>query len=66
MTLAQFALRWVLMFPAVTCAIPGAKRPSQVAENVAATDQPALTPETMEKIRAIYDERIRDLVHHYW
>jgi aryl-alcohol dehydrogenase-like predicted oxidoreductase len=65
-TLAQLALRWILMFPAVTCAIPGAKRPSQVAENVAAADLPALAPETMEKIRATYDERIRDLVHHYW
>ncbi|MEP6924754.1 MAG: aldo/keto reductase, partial [Pyrinomonadaceae bacterium] len=30
MTMAQFALRWILMFDAVTCAIPGAKRPSQV------------------------------------
>lgn len=66
MSLTQLALRWILMFPAVTCAIPGAKRPSQVTENVAAADLPALTPETMEKIRGIYDERIRDLVHHYW
>jgi aryl-alcohol dehydrogenase-like predicted oxidoreductase len=27
-SLAQFALRWILGFPAVTCAIPGAKRPT--------------------------------------
>jgi aryl-alcohol dehydrogenase-like predicted oxidoreductase len=65
-TMAQLALRWILMFPAVTCAIPGAKRPMQVEENVAATDLPPLTPETMAKIRALYDERIRPLVHHYW
>lgn len=65
-TLAQLALRWILMFPAVTCAIPGAKRPSQVEENVAAADLPPLTSEVMQKIRAIYDHRIRDLVHHYW
>ena len=27
---APMALRWILEFPAVTCAIPGAKRPGQV------------------------------------
>lgn len=65
-TLVQLALRWILMFPAVTCAIPGAKRPSQVEENVAAADLPPLNPDVMQKIHAIYDQRIRQLVHHYW
>src|SRR5512134_985490 len=44
-TLSQLALRWILMFEAVTCAIPGAKRPSQVLENVAAAGLPPLSPE---------------------
>ncbi|HZW05244.1 MAG TPA: aldo/keto reductase, partial [Anaerolineaceae bacterium] len=35
-SLTQFALRWILMFPAVSCAIPGARRPAQVEENVSA------------------------------
>jgi aryl-alcohol dehydrogenase-like predicted oxidoreductase len=65
-TMAQMALRWILMFPAVTCAIPGAKRPAQVEENVAAADLPPLSPATMEKIRVLYDQQIRPLVHHYW
>lgn len=65
-TMTQMALRWILMFPAVTCAIPGAKRPAQVEENVAAADLPPLSPETMGKIRAIYDQQVRPLVHHYW
>ncbi len=65
-TLAQFALRWILMYEAVTCAIPGAKRPSQVEENVAAASLDLLTPGTMQRIREIYDENIRPLVHHYW
>lgn len=65
-SLAQLALRWILMFPAVTCAIPGAKRPKQVYENVAAADLPPLAPDTMQKIQAIYDFRIRPLVHQYW
>jgi aryl-alcohol dehydrogenase-like predicted oxidoreductase len=66
MTMSQMALRWILMFPAVTCAIPGAKRPSQVEENVAAADLPALSVETMTQVRAIYDRLVRPQVHHYW
>ncbi|HKY53432.1 MAG TPA: aldo/keto reductase, partial [Anaerolineales bacterium] len=66
MTLTQFALRWILMSPAVTCAIPGAKRPSQVEENVQAADLPPLSDETMDRVREIYDRLIRPQVHHYW
>ena len=66
MTMAQMALRWILMFPAVTCAIPGAKRRAQVEENVAAGDLPALLEETMSQVRAIYDRLVRPQVHHYW
>ncbi|HQE91476.1 MAG TPA: aldo/keto reductase [Anaerolineae bacterium] len=66
MSMAQFALRWILMFDAVTCAIPGAKRPSQVEENIAAADMPPLSDEVMTQVRRIYDQYIRELVHHYW
>lgn len=66
MTMAQFALRWILMFDAVTCAIPGAKNPSQVEDNVRAAEFPLLSDETMAATRKIYDQRIRALVHHYW
>jgi aryl-alcohol dehydrogenase-like predicted oxidoreductase len=66
MTLAQFALRWILMFPEVTCAIPGARRPDQVEQNVAAADLPALSDETMAEVRSIYDRLIRGSVHHCW
>jgi aryl-alcohol dehydrogenase-like predicted oxidoreductase len=66
MTMAQFALRWILMFDAVTCAIPGAKRPDQAEDNVRAADFPPLPDATMAKVRGIYDRRIRELVHHYW
>ena len=65
-TLAQFALRWILMHPAVSCAIPGGKNPSQVEDNVAAAGMPALSDETMQRAREIYDEYIRDEVHHQW
>jgi aryl-alcohol dehydrogenase-like predicted oxidoreductase len=66
MTMAQFALRWILMFEAVTCAIPGAKRPAQVDENFVASDLPPISAETMTAIDRLYQERIRKLVHHLW
>ncbi len=65
-TLAGLALRWLLMFDAVTCAIPGGKRPSQVEENTRAADLPALTAEQMAAVRDIYERRIKPLVHHRW
>jgi aryl-alcohol dehydrogenase-like predicted oxidoreductase len=66
MTMAQFALRWILMFDAVSCVIPGAKRPSQVEENAQAADLPPLSKEMMQKVEEIYERLIRDQVHHYW
>jgi aryl-alcohol dehydrogenase-like predicted oxidoreductase len=66
MSMVQFALRWILMFDAVTCAIPGAKRPSQAEENFTAADLPPLSEETMAQVRSIYDRHIRESVHHYW
>lgn len=65
-TLAQLALRWILEFPAVTCAIPGAKRSMQVRENMAASDLPPLSTDMMKRIKALYDQQVRPLVHHYW
>jgi aryl-alcohol dehydrogenase-like predicted oxidoreductase len=64
--MAQLALRWILMFDAVTCAIPGAKRPEQVADNCAASDLPPLSAAAMQAIRGIYDAKIRASVHQRW
>jgi aryl-alcohol dehydrogenase-like predicted oxidoreductase len=65
-TLAQLALRWITMFPAVTCAIPGGKTPQQVEQNVAAGDLPPLDEATMRAVQAVYDEQIRPQVHALW
>jgi aryl-alcohol dehydrogenase-like predicted oxidoreductase len=65
-SMPQFALRWILMFDAVTCAIPGGKRPAQVAENCAASDVAALSDEVMAAVRELYDSRIRPAVHQRW
>jgi len=66
LTMAQMALAFVLSNPGVTCVIPGAKRESQVEENAAAADRVPLPPDLLERLRAIYDRKIRALVHHYW
>ena len=65
-SLAQFALRWILMHDAVSCAIPGAKRPSQVEDNARAADLPPLSSETMQAVERIYNQRIKPLVHQRW
>jgi aryl-alcohol dehydrogenase-like predicted oxidoreductase len=65
-TLAQMALRWILMFPAVTCAIPGAKRPQQAEENILAANLPPLPDMKMAEIRDVYNRYVRPYVHHYW
>jgi aryl-alcohol dehydrogenase-like predicted oxidoreductase len=65
-TMAQFALRWILMFDAVSCAIPGGKTPKQIEDNVHTADLPPLSDTTMAKVKSIYDQRIREWVHHYW
>lgn len=65
-TMAQFALRWILMFDAVTVAIPGAKTPEQARANAAAADLPALSDEVMAELKSIYDEEIRPAVHQRW
>ncbi len=65
-TLPQLALKWILEFPAVSCCIPGAKRPAQVTDNVAASDLPQLSNASMKKIQRLYDSQIKPLVHQHW
>lgn len=66
MTMAQFALRWILMNEAVTCAIPGAKNENQAEDNFKAGDFPPLSEETMSKVKEIYEKYIYNYVHHRW
>ena len=65
-SMAQFALRWILMFDAVTCAIPGGKRPEQVTDNCRASELAPLSPEAMSAVKQIYDKKIRQQVHQRW
>jgi aryl-alcohol dehydrogenase-like predicted oxidoreductase len=64
--MAQFALRWILMFDAVTLAIPGAKNPRQAMDNASAADFAGIDASTMAKIKDIYDRLIKPQVHQRW
>jgi aryl-alcohol dehydrogenase-like predicted oxidoreductase len=65
-SLAQFALRWILMDPAVSCAIPGAKRPEQVAHNARAADLASIGEPTLAALKELYQTRLRAGVHQRW
>jgi aryl-alcohol dehydrogenase-like predicted oxidoreductase len=65
-TLAQLALRWILMHEAVTVIIPGARNPRQALDNIAASTLEPLAESTMAKVRDIYDRLIRAHVHQRW
>jgi aryl-alcohol dehydrogenase-like predicted oxidoreductase len=64
--LAQWALRWILMFPEVSTTIPGASRVEQLRENLAASDLRALTSAEMEGVAAVYQRYIKAAVHQLW
>jgi aryl-alcohol dehydrogenase-like predicted oxidoreductase len=65
-SMAQLALRWILMFPDVSAAIPGAKNVQQTEDNIRAADLPPLSAAAMEKVRAVYDDYVRESVHARW
>lgn len=65
-SMAQLALRWITMFPEVTTTIPGAKNVRQAEDNVRAVELAPLPEETMDAVRAVYDRRVRALVHDKW
>lgn len=64
--LAHYALKWTLMFEAVSCVIPGASNPDQAIQNAAVSDLPELTAGQMRGVTELYDRYIREDVHHLW
>ncbi|MFZ0493815.1 MAG: aldo/keto reductase [Acidimicrobiia bacterium] len=65
-TMAQFALRWILMFSAVSTVIAGARTPAQATDNAAASAVPPLSVDTMRHVRDIYERAIKAHVHQRW
>lgn len=65
-SMAQFALRWILMHEAVTVVIPGARNGEQAKANAAASDLKALSSDVMAASREVYERLIAPHVHHRW
>ncbi|MBX9458922.1 MAG: aldo/keto reductase [Rhizobium sp.] len=65
-TMAQFALRWILMQDAVTVIIPGAKNKTQAEDNAAASDLAPIPAEVMAEVRKVYDDLVKPHVHQRW
>ena len=65
-TMAQFALRWILMQDAVTVIIPGAKNKAQAEDNAAASRLAPLPAEVMAEARKVYEDLIKVHVHQRW
>lgn len=65
-TMAQFALRWILMFTPVSTVIAGARTPDQARDNASASTVPPLSVDTMTHVRDVYERLIRPHVHQRW
>jgi aryl-alcohol dehydrogenase-like predicted oxidoreductase len=65
-TLAQFALRWVIDQAGVSTVIPGARNPEQVRGNAAAAALPPLRADQLAGVADVYDRLIRQHVHDRW
>lgn len=65
-TLAQLALRWILMYEQVSTVIPGASKVEQLLNNIEASELPQIDAEIFERIERLYQQKVRPLVHHLW
>jgi aryl-alcohol dehydrogenase-like predicted oxidoreductase len=65
-SMAQFALRWVLDQSGVTVVIPGARNPEQARANAAVADLAPLPAAALEGVRQVYDELVRPQIHDKW
>ena len=65
-SMAQFALRWILMEDAATVVIPGARTPAQSTANAGADALAPLPAATMAACREVYARLIAPHVHQRW
>jgi aryl-alcohol dehydrogenase-like predicted oxidoreductase len=66
MTLAQFALRWVIDQPGVSTVIPGASSAEQVMQNASVAAQQPLHEDQLSGVQDVYDRLVRPHVHARW
>ena len=66
LSLAQFSLRWILDHEAVSTVIPGSTTPEHIRANVTASDVDSLGSNAHTAVENVYDEYVREHVHHHW
>ncbi len=64
--LAPIALQWILKYPEVSCTIPGASKKEQLLSNLSIYDRPELSSEKIKEMNKIYDEYLKQEIHHRW
>ncbi|WP_416353234.1 aldo/keto reductase [Agrilactobacillus fermenti] len=64
--LAAMALRYILMYDAVSAVIPGASKPEQIERNTMASELPPLTAEQMKIVADVYDQYVKNPVEYLW
>jgi aryl-alcohol dehydrogenase-like predicted oxidoreductase len=64
--LAPVALLWILKFREISCIIPGASRAEHVMSNISVYDHPPLSEEKISAMNQIYNDYIKNNVHHLW
>lgn len=64
--LAATALRYILMYDAVSAVIPGASNPTQIERNTSAADVAPLTADQMAIVQDVYDQYLKNPVDCLW
>lgn len=65
-SMAQMAIKWILSHDEISVVIPGAKSKEHVRDNAKTSDLPELPPEVTREARDVYEELIKEQVHHRW
>ena len=65
-SLAQVALKWILLNPKVSVIIPGASKLEHIPGNMTAGNLPAFTPKQLAEAQNVYNTYIKDHVHDLW
>lgn len=64
--LAPIALKYILSHDAVSTVIPGASKPQHIVSNVKAIKLKDFSQSQKDAVKSIYEQYIKDSVHHLW
>jgi len=65
-SMPQFAIRWILDHKEVSCVITGASKPEHIIDNAQASRLKPLNKTNANKIKKLYEAKIKASVHQRW